>query len=114
MNHKNDRCKDRTVLNLPVSKNTRAAKKRRIASRDELAGKLILPHSELQKEFLGLHDLEKNDCYPKLNVMQIQEVAINRCGISPSKVTTDLLLSQAAWSRVEEAELVIHGLYTLC
>lgn len=75
----------------------------------KLAGKLILPRSELQKEFLDLMDLEKTNCHPEINVIHIQETTITRCGISPSEVTAQLLISQAIGSREEENAMVIHG-----
>lgn len=93
-------CKDRTVLNLPVSCNTRAAKKRRIVSQEELAGNLLLPHTDIQNEFPSLFDLENTECYPEINIVQVQEVAITRCGISPSEVSAERLLDSTAGSSV--------------
>jgi hypothetical protein len=85
----------------PVKRNTRAAKKKKVASRVSLASNLLLPPINISKEFPGLDDLNKsNTIYPQLSVDLIQEVATSRCGLSPSEVAEELLL--AASEEMEE------------
>ena len=85
--------KNRTVIDGPVSKNTRSAKKK-VPAQKELADNLFLPQSISHIDFPGLKQLENVDDFPAIPIIQLQEVAVQKCGLSPSEVTAELLLAR--------------------
>ncbi|CAN6196784.1 unnamed protein product [Urochloa humidicola] len=97
-------CKNRVIIETVANKSTRANKKRKIASFEELNAKLIMPTAAQEVEFPGLADLSTNLPFPEISTSAIQEIAVNKCGLSPSQVTQDLLLA-----RNEEQETQAKG-----
>ncbi|CAO2141331.1 unnamed protein product [Urochloa humidicola] len=101
----------------PVKQNTRATKKKKITNQSTIAGKLLLPPTNLANDFPSLDELNNRiDPYPEISVTQIQEVATNRCGLTPLEVTPELLLarndertSQGAMSSSATPTDVSHG-----
>jgi hypothetical protein len=93
INKKMNGCKNRSILKSEGEKSTRASKKRRIASPEELRDKLILPAANPNVDFPSLTDLENSDPFPEISINSIQDLATSRCGISPLEVSSELLLA---------------------
>lgn len=72
-------------------------KNKKVASCATLTGNIFLAVTEAQIEFPGLSDLEeaanKGIKFPEIPVIEIQKIATEKCRISPSEVTAELLLA---------------------
>jgi hypothetical protein len=85
--------KNRNILESDNGDNYRGSKKRKVTSPKELGDKIMIPVLTQSEEFPGLADIEGPEPYPEIGTNLLQKVAINRCGISPLEVTTELLLA---------------------
>jgi hypothetical protein len=90
---KNNGYKSRNILESAESKGSKGNKKRKVISPKELSDKIMIPAPAHTEEFPGLADIEGPTPFPEISTCLIQKDAVNRCGISPSEVTTELLLA---------------------
>jgi hypothetical protein len=93
LSNKNKGYKNRNILESGEGKGTRGNKMRKVTNPKELSDKIVIPAPIHNEEFPGLADLEGPTPFPEISTSRIQKVAINRCGISPSEVTTEQLLA---------------------
>jgi hypothetical protein len=84
--------KNRTILEGSDNGNAKSSKKRKIVSAGDLMHKVTLPAVMQTADFPGLADIEETETYPDISTSAIQEIAVNKCGISPFEVSTNILL----------------------
>jgi len=102
LTNKNKGYKNRSILDCAECNSARSIKKRKLTSPGGLREKIVIPTST--EDFPGLDDIEKNEPFPEISTNMIQKVAVNRCGISPLEVTTELLLARQEERSTQQEE----------
>ena len=73
------------------------SKGKKVSLQSSIRGKLLFPPSCSDAEFPDLSIIKKHteigNTYPEIPIVEIQKVATHKCRITPSEVTTELLLA---------------------